>query len=175
MDEKKLSSGPSHDDSQENILDGGIAENDEKQKKPPIFSRLWQKSGLNIGMLIMMLKGALPPTIAIALYQSTGFAETFSTIGYLVAIMSILSFAVMPRAKFTQTMLFNVIGICIGSCVALLAIYCSVQARAHTTPRLSSGPKSSSGGPSPGAAVAPYNSSASAVRLFLFRKQEFNN
>ena len=117
----------------------------------------------------MMFKGALPPTISIALYQSTGFAQTYSTLGYLVAIMSLLSFVIMPRAKFVQTMLFNILGICIGTCIALLSIYCSVQARAHTTPKQPSGPTSASGGPSPGAGVAPYNSSASAVcAIWLF-------
>ncbi|KAL8805534.1 MAG: hypothetical protein Q9182_001903 [Xanthomendoza sp. 2 TL-2023] len=139
------------------------------EKAPSVPLRIWQKSGLNLGMLAMMFKGALAPTIALALYQSTGFADTYATLGYLVAIMSILSFVIIPRAKFVQMMLFNIIGICIGFCIALLSIYCSVQARAHTSPQPSTGPKSSSGGPSPGAAVAPYNSSASAVcAIWLF-------
>ena len=134
-----------------------------------LLTRLWQKSGLNIGMLAIMFKGALAPTIAIALFQSTAFADHYSTLGYLVAIMSILSFGIMPRAKFVQTMLFNIIGICIGFCITLLSIFCSVQAREHTSPPLSTGPKSSTGGPSPGASVAPYNSSASAVcAIWLF-------
>ncbi|KAL8834967.1 MAG: hypothetical protein Q9176_007195 [Flavoplaca citrina] len=120
-------------------------------------------------MLAMMLKGTLAPTIAIALYQSTSFADHYSTLGYLVTVMSILSFVIMPRAKFVQTMLFNIIGICVGFSVTLLSVYCSVQARAHTTTSTSNGPQSSSGGPSPGAAVAPYNSSASAVcAIWLF-------
>lgn len=141
----------------------------QQSRQSSVLRRLWQRSGLNAGILAMMFKGALAPTIAIALYQSTEFAETYVTLGYLVAIMSILSFVVMPRAKFVQTMLFNIIGICIGFCIALLSIYCSVQARAHTSPSPSTGPKSSSGGPSPGAAVAPYNSSASAVcAIWLF-------
>lgn len=134
-----------------------------------LLTRLWQKSGLNIGMLAIMFKGALAPTIAIALFQSTAFADHYSTLGYLVAIMSILSFGIMPRAKFVQIMLFNIIGICIGFCITLLSIFCSVQARAHTSPPRSTGPKSSTGGPSPGASVAPYNSSASAVcAIWLF-------
>ena len=144
-------------------------EDAQTQKKPSFPKRLWEGSGLNAGMLVMMFKGALPPTIAIAIYQSSGFADKYSTLGYLVAVMSILSFAIMPRAKFVQTMFFNIIGISIGTCIALLSIYCSVQARAHTTPRPSAGPQSSSAGPSPGAAVAPYNSSASAVcAIWLF-------
>ncbi|KAL8878007.1 MAG: hypothetical protein Q9198_004095 [Flavoplaca austrocitrina] len=145
---------------------------DEKRshtRKAPWMIRLWHKSGLNPGMLAMMLKGALAPTIAIALYQSTSFADHYSTLGYLVAVMSILSFVIMPRAKFFQTMLFNIIGICIDFCITLLSIYCSVQARAHTTTSTSNCPQSSSGGPSPDAAVAPYKSSASAVcAIWLF-------
>lgn len=113
----------------------------------------------------MIDRGSLPPTIAIAIYQNGRVAEIYSTIGYLIAIMSILSFAIMPRAKFIQTMLFNIIGICIGSAIALLAMYCTVQARAHTTPRR----LPSSGGPTPGAQVSQYNSSSSAVAaIWLF-------
>ncbi|KAL8705713.1 MAG: hypothetical protein Q9201_001188 [Fulgogasparrea decipioides] len=167
--EEQLSSSPSPTDAPENTSDEQKTKANEIQKKSLFLKRLWGRSGLNVGILLTMFKGALPPTISIALYQNTGFADTYSTLGYLVAIMSILSFAIMPRAKFVQTMLFNIISICIGACIALLAIYCSVQARAHTTPRPPTGPKSSSGGPSPEAAVAPYNSSASAVSaIWLF-------
>ena len=164
----------SKDSSRKNPVDGDASKKDSSDeistaKHPSMLNRIWQKSGLNVGILKMMFKGALAPTFSIALYQSTGFANTYSTLGYLVAIMSVLSFAIMPRAKFVQTMFFNIIGILIGCCVALLSIYCGVQARAHTTPQPSTGPTSSSGGPSPGASVAPYNSSASAVcAVWLF-------
>ena len=47
----------------------------------------------------------------ISRYQSTAFAKTFTTLGYLVAIMSILSLAIMPRAKFLQQMLFNIVSL----------------------------------------------------------------
>ena len=134
-------------------------------KEPSLIKRSWDGSGLNPGMLMMMVKGALPPAISLAVYQSTSFADIYSTLGYLVAIMSVLGFAILPRTKFIQTMLFNVIGVCIGAAVALLEIYCSVQARAHTSPSV----KATGSGPSPGAAVATYNSSASAVSaIWLF-------
>ena len=98
-------------------------------------------------------------------YQSNAFADTFSTLGYLVGIMSILSFSILPRSKFFQTMMFNVIGLCIGAAVALLTIYCAVQARIHTTPVSTK----SSDGPAPGAPTSSYNSSASAVcAIWLF-------
>jgi hypothetical protein len=134
-------------------------------KEASMFSRAWARSGINAGMLMMMVKGALPPTISLAIYQSTPVAKVYSTLGYLVAIMSVLSFAILPRSKYLQTMLLNIIGVCIGSAVALLQIYCSVQARIHTAPASSP----SSNGPSPGAAISGYNSSAATVcAVWLF-------
>ena len=134
-------------------------------KRPSLVKRLWDRSGLNPGMLLMMIKGAIPPVISLAIYQSTAFAHLYSTLGYLVAITSILGFAILPRSRFIQTMSFNTIGVCIGAAVALLQIYCSVQARAHTSPSV----KPTGNGPSPGAAVTTYNSSASAVcAIWLF-------
>ncbi|KAK9358397.1 hypothetical protein V1504DRAFT_435832 [Lipomyces starkeyi] len=132
--------------------------------KTAIF--LWQKSGLNPGLLIAMVKGGLPPAIALSLFQLDSFAGKFATVGYLVAIMSILSSAMLPRAKFLQTMMFNIIGICIGACIALLTCYCSVSARIHTT----SVSLSSGGAPRPGTTTSvTYNSSASAVSaIWLF-------
>ena len=138
----------------------------EVAKKQSLPKRIWSSLGLNTGMIVMMLKGALPPTIAIALYQWSAFATHFSTLGYLVAVMATLSFAIMPRAKFFQTMTFNVLGICIAAAISVLQIYCAVEARAHTSPPQ---PKPSRGAPSPGAQVAGYNSSASAVcAIWLF-------
>lgn len=167
--EEQLLSRRQGEDSEQRDSKTPNKEATEGQKKPTFTKRTWEKLGLNVGVLSMMFKGALPPTIAIGLYQWTGFAETYSTLGYLVAVMSILSFAIMPRAKFIQTMLLNIIGICIGACVALLSIYCSVQARAHTTAHQAGASKPATGGPSPGAAVVPYNSSASAVcAIWLF-------
>lgn len=153
--------------SQESPSEGNTDDFDKEPpaNKPSLLKRLWDGSGLNLGMLMMMVKGALPPAISLAAYQSSAFADLYSTLGYLVAIMSVLSFAILPRSKYIQTMLFNVIGVCIGAAVALLEIYCSVQARAHTSPSV----KATGNGPSPGAAVTTYNSSASAVSaIWLF-------
>ncbi|KAK9233846.1 hypothetical protein V1525DRAFT_415095 [Lipomyces kononenkoae] len=119
---------------------------------------LWQKSGLNPGVLIAMVKGGLPPAIALSLFQLDSFAANFTTLGYLVAIMSIVSSAMLPRAKFLQTMMFNIFGICIGAGIALLTSYCSVSARRNTT-SISQRTETS----------VTYNSSASAVSaIWLF-------
>ena len=148
------------------------AAKDGKTRKLSTFRRVWNNIDLNPGILTMMFKGALAPAISIAAYQATSFADTFSTLGYLVAIMSVLSFPILPRSKFIQTMLLNVIAICFGAAILLLAVYCSVQARAHTTPVRSA----SSKGPSPGATVVEYNSSASAVcAIWLFFNIYFAN
>lgn len=42
-------------------------------------------------------------------YEDTGYATKFLTLGYLVAIMSMISFAIMPRAKFIQSMVLNLV------------------------------------------------------------------
>lgn len=51
----------------------------------------------------------------IAIYQTDAIAEIFSTLGYLVPIITVLAVPIMPRAKFIQTMILNTLGICIGS------------------------------------------------------------
>ena len=71
-------------------------------QKPSLPKRLWTASGLNSMTLIMMFKGAIAPTIALAIYEATSIARIYSTLGYLVAIMSILSMPIMPRSKFVS-------------------------------------------------------------------------
>ena len=99
----------------------------------------------------MMVKGGLPPTIAIAMYQADSIAAHYSTLGYLVAISSILGFCIMPRGKFIQTMSLNVIAICLAAATNLLALYCVTKARESTS------------SPTPLGAPPSYNSSASAM------------
>ncbi|KAI9744784.1 MAG: hypothetical protein M1818_001709 [Claussenomyces sp. TS43310] len=122
---------------------------------------LWGKLGLDAGTLIMMFKGSIPPIIGIAFFQSDAVAETYGNLGYLVAIISVLSICIMPRAKYLQTLVLNVIGICIGSAVSLLGLWSGTKARLHTTPAGS---------------TAAYNSSQSAVcAIWLFANIWFVN
>jgi hypothetical protein len=122
---------------------------DKKTKKPSKLKATWDKLGLDAGTLMMMGKAALPPTIALSMYQATDVAQTFTTLGYLTAIISILGFCIMPRAKFIQTMTMNVLATCIGSAIAMLMLWTGVKARQHTT--------------TPGAPPQRYNSSQSVV------------
>lgn len=73
-------------------------------KKPNIFQRLWQKLDLDLITVMTMFKASLPPTIAIAFYQSHAVAGVYETLGYLVAITSVLGMCIMPRGMFVQTM-----------------------------------------------------------------------
>ncbi|KAH7067574.1 hypothetical protein BKA63DRAFT_522397 [Paraphoma chrysanthemicola] len=120
-----------------------------KEKKPGFIKKIWTKLDLDVGTVMMMCKAALPPTIALSMYQSDAVAQHYTTLGYLVAIISILGFCIMPRAKFIQTMVMNILGTCIGAAFALLMVWSGVKAREHTTV--------------PGAPPQRYNSSQSAV------------
>jgi hypothetical protein len=118
-------------------------------KKPLIMKKIWTALGLDVPTLLMMGKAALPPTIALAMYHATDVSKIFTTLGYLTAIISILGFCIMPRAKFIQTMTMNVLGTCLGSALAMLMLWSGVKAREHTTV--------------PGSRPQRYNSSQSAV------------
>jgi hypothetical protein len=78
-------------------------------KKPGLLKRVWTAVGLDPPTLIIMLKGALPPVIALAMLRSKTVASQYTTLGYLVSIMSLLGFAIMPRAKFVQNMVLNIV------------------------------------------------------------------
>lgn len=126
---------------------------------------LWAKTGITWPIFKLMFKGALAPTIAVALFQADDFASHFSTVGYLIGITSILSMVIQPRSKFLQTMLVNVVFVCFAAACVTLALYCCVQARIHSgeSGAPSQGGAATSGLAAQGAQTAPYNSSAAAV------------
>ena len=89
-----------------------------------------------------------------------------------MAIVATLSLPIQPRAKFFQTMIFNILGICFGACIALLTCYSAVQARLHTSQPI----ETSSAGASGTTQAVGYNSSASAVSaIWLFVNILFSN
>ncbi|KAK5738191.1 hypothetical protein LTR17_006221 [Elasticomyces elasticus] len=142
-----------------------------KERLPAKLKRIWlAKTGIDQRTYMQLFKGALAPTIAISAYQSTAWSETYTTIGYLVGIMTILSLPITPRAKFLQTMMINVLVVCLGCAVALLAMYCTVSARINTEGRRgSSAGGATSGLATGGAPTSTYNSSASVVAgVWLF-------
>jgi len=88
------------------------------------------------------------------MYRATSVADDIGSLGYLVAIISSLSFAMQPRAKFMQSLFRNILFTCIAAPITMLGLYCARQAQLHTQPAGS---------------TARYNSSAAAVcAIFLF-------
>ncbi|KAJ5577998.1 uncharacterized protein N7459_006962 [Penicillium hispanicum] len=117
--------------------------------------KIWAKTGLDRPTILLMMKGALAPTITVSIYQATSVADEFTTLGYLMGVVSIFGFAIMPRAKFIQMIIFDVLAVCVAACLALLTMYSSVKAREHTTAKAT--------------VSSTYNSSASAVSgVWLF-------
>ncbi|RAH82234.1 hypothetical protein BO86DRAFT_409553 [Aspergillus japonicus CBS 114.51] len=140
-------------------------ESPKKRKWTKIFSLpqiIWGKLNMDIPTLLLMMKGALPPTICVAMYQSDVVSGQFNTVGYLVAIISVLGFSIMPRAKFIQMMVLDILAVCVASAFALLMMYCSIKAREHSEPSSATSSATST-------TSVSYNASASAVSgVWLF-------
>ncbi|KAK4141413.1 uncharacterized protein C8A04DRAFT_39139 [Dichotomopilus funicola] len=133
-----------------------------EEKKPNWFKGVAAKLGLDVPTVATMFKGSLPPTIAIAMLQSRPVALYFSTLGYLIPVISVIAMAIMPRGKFLMNLLLNAIAVCVGSAVSMLALWSAVQARQNTA--------------QPGALPTAYNSSQSAVcAIWLFANIWFGN
>ncbi|KAL4986619.1 hypothetical protein BDW68DRAFT_178635 [Aspergillus falconensis] len=97
-------------------------------------SKWLQALHLDTRTCLMMLKGALPPTIVIAVYQSSAISNITLTVGYLSALISVLSQALLPRAKFTKIIFFDLVSTCVAASLCCLAVFCAVKAREHHAP-----------------------------------------
>ena len=88
------------------------------------------------------------------MYRSKPVALEIGSLGYLVAIVSSLTLAMQPRAKFLQNLFRNILFTCIAVPFTILGLWCAREAKIHSQP--------------PGS-QALYNSSAAAVSaVFLF-------
>jgi hypothetical protein len=88
------------------------------------------------------------------MYRADSVARTFGSLGYLITIISSLSFAMQPRAKFIEGLFRNLILTCLAVPVAILGLWSARQAKHHTQSAANPG---------------SYNSSAAAVSaVFLF-------
>lgn len=138
------------------------------QREFNIFRRLWAAIRPELPLLIAMLKGSLPPIIAMAAYQSSAWSTTFSTLGYLVSIVAFLGFAIAPRGKFLQSLVLNLLFTCAAAAIALLQILVTVSARKSTTTDKSQ--QYAAPGSSGSMEALDYNASAntlSALGLFI--------
>jgi hypothetical protein len=91
----------------------------------------------------------------------------FTTTGYLIPVISVLAVAILPRDRFVQNLILDLLAICVGSAMSLLVLWSSIQARIHTSPPTSQ---------TTTVALPPYNSSQSAVcAAWLFANIWFAN
>jgi hypothetical protein len=135
-------------------------------KKPNIVKRLWQKSGLNLFFILLACKGGIPPTLALAAYEADDWNEIYTTLGYLVAIISHLSLAIQPRAKFLQSLLVSLLFSCLGAALALLEIRCVISAKA--VPARATGTGGSGSPETPTYSAAACATAAAFLFLWVF-------
>lgn len=68
-------------------------------KRPnPIIAKvkaIWTAAGIDRRTYQMMFKSAIAPTISLAAFQGDGWADMFTTLGYLTIIMTILPVVIM--------------------------------------------------------------------------------
>ncbi|KAM7193793.1 Protein of unknown function (DUF2422) domain containing protein [Naviculisporaceae sp. PSN 640] len=107
---------------------------EQKPKKPSSLERIKTKLGLDAPTLLLMLKGSLPPTLGVAIYQADAVASYFGSFGYLIPIITVMGLAILPRGKFMMSLVLNLFLICLGSALAMLALWSAHQARINTTP-----------------------------------------
>ncbi|KAK4546746.1 hypothetical protein LTR36_001478 [Oleoguttula mirabilis] len=113
----------------------------------------WKSLGIDMKTLYLMLKGSIPVAISLAIYQSTPVSETFTSLGFLVAIIAVVTVNLLPRAELIQ-MTFSICTLtAVAIPLAMLATWSGLQARFHTDPQ----------------GLHKYNSSQSAITgVWLF-------
>ncbi|KAJ9607321.1 hypothetical protein H2200_008394 [Cladophialophora chaetospira] len=136
-------------------------------KKTSALKRLNDKLGLklNLSTIMLMFKGAVAPTIGLAIYQSKRVSDHYSTIGYLIPIMSLFVVPILPRARFLQNFFVTCFLTCLAAAISLLYMWTAIKARQNTT-HISAEQRSN--GPVPHAQIVPYNAAASACLAVWF-------
>ena len=138
---------------------GSGADDDDAAEPDPPKPNFFKRIGLDVPTMMMMFKGSLPPIISIAIYQSDAVAAEYSSLGYLIPIISVITITIMPRGKFLQTLFLNVLALSVGAALGLLILYSGVQARINTSGPLTAEELAAYKATS----RPPYNSSQSAV------------
>ncbi|THY16859.1 hypothetical protein D6D01_07605 [Aureobasidium pullulans] len=121
---------------------------------------VWKSLGIDFEVACLMFKGSVPVAISLAMYQSTAVSEVYSSLGFLVSIIAVVTVNLLPRAELIQ-MTFT---ICVFTAIAIpsmmLATWSGLQARFHTDPQ----------------GLHSYNSSQSAITgVWLFFNIMFSN
>ncbi|TVY12919.1 Uncharacterized protein LARI1_G008845, partial [Lachnellula arida] len=113
----------------------------------------WQSLGINTKMVCVMFKGSVPVAISLGIYQSTAVSEVYTSLGFLVSIIAVVTVNILPRAKLIQMTFTICLFAAIAIPVTMLATWSGLQARFHTDPH----------------GLNKYNSSQSAIAgVWLF-------
>lgn len=102
----------------------------------------------------MAIKASIPPAVLVCAIQSDSWINHFKTNAYLAPIISTCVLPALPRAMLVRHNMRLTFAIVVAYCWALLAGWCGVQARHHTTNNLND--------------ISAYNSSAEAVVAIFF-------
>ncbi|KAI5203696.1 hypothetical protein E4T39_04007 [Aureobasidium subglaciale] len=114
---------------------------------------VWKSFDIDRHMLLLMLKGSIPTAVSLALYQSKAASEVYQSLGFLVAIIAVVTVNLLPRAKLMQMTLTICAFTAIAIPLAMLATWSGLQARYYTDPQ----------------GLHAYNSSQSAITgVWLF-------
>lgn len=122
---------------------------DEKTHPKSFLVRTWDRIGIDRLAFMKMLKFSIPPSLALCIYQSNTISSTYTTVGYLIAIGTILSSGLAPRATYIEATICNIVFLSMTALVNMFACWTVLKARETTAP--------------PGSSPTAYNSSASAV------------
>lgn len=73
--------------------------------------------------------------ISLGIYQSTAVSEVYTSLGFLVSIIAVVTVNILPRAKLIQMTFTICLFTAIAIPIAMLATWSGLQARIHTDPQ----------------------------------------
>jgi hypothetical protein len=74
-----------------------------------ILTRAWKALGITPLAIMFMVKGAVAPTIAMAIYQKHSVAINYLNFGYVMIVVSITTVPILPRGQFIMNLTVTVV------------------------------------------------------------------
>lgn len=83
----------------------------------------------------MICRGSVPVAISLGIYQSTAVSEVYTSLGFLVSIIAVVTVNILPRAELIQMTFTICVMTALAIPVSMLATWSGLQARFHTDPQ----------------------------------------
>jgi hypothetical protein len=80
------------------------------------MKNLLLKWSLTRPMISMIIKGALPPTIATAIGQSLAFSTVYGNFGFVITLATVLSLHLLPRHRYLKNLIVATVCLFLGIC-----------------------------------------------------------